>query len=82
MGEVMNEELRIAEMSDMQWITEDIETVVEGWFADEPITTHNFLDRLESFTMRKQVCLGSDTTAPIIKHILAIARRVKKEMGD
>lgn len=78
----MNRELRIAEMSDIQWMTEDIETVVEGWFADEPLRTHDFLDRLESFTMRKQVCLGSDTTAPIVKHVLAIARKIKRELGE
>lgn len=78
----MNEEFRMAQMSDIEWMTEDIETVVDGWFADEPLKTHDFLDRLESFTMRKQVCLGSDTTAPIIKHILAIARKAKRDLDD
>lgn len=82
MGEVMNTELRMAEMSDMEWITEDIETVVEGWFADQRISTHDFLDRLETFTMRRDVFLGSDTTAPIVKHILSIARKVKKELTE
>jgi hypothetical protein len=72
----------MAELTDLEWMAEDIETVVEGWFVDEPIRTHDFLDRLEGLTMRRHVHFGSDTTSPVVKQVLATARKIKKELGE
>lgn len=60
-------------------LTEDvlaiIETVYDGWFADEPrIDWFAFLDRVERLGLYN---LGSDMDSPVVKAIKKYVRKLK-----
>lgn len=54
--------------------------IVEGWYADERIDTHGFLDRLEDWLLRDGFCLPSQLDHEVIKAIMKVARKAKREL--
>ena len=59
-----------------------ITDLVEGWFADSPISLHDFLDRLDGWLWHKGYELPSKTDDPSIKWIMRQARQIKKELNQ
>lgn len=74
-------EYRPITMGEAENLTDEIETIVEGWFSDEPLNREEFIDRLESFTMTRGLYFDGGWDSPIIKKVLATARKIKKEIG-
>jgi hypothetical protein len=80
-------------MSDELWMIniDDINTVpglddmivdlVESWFADAPLNTHDFLDRLDEWLYSNGYQMPSQIDDPTIKTIMRRARQIKKELN-
>ena len=81
---MMSDELRTINIDDiktMDGLDDTIVDLVEGWFADTPINTHDFLDRLDAWLFAKQLQLPSQLDDPTIKSIMRRARQIKKELN-
>lgn len=63
-------------------VIEMIEDIVDGWYIDDKLDTYGFLDRLESWLLNRNTILPSQMDDPVIKKILRIARKYKKEVGE
>lgn len=73
---------RLATLDDIGDLTGTIWDEVADWFQDQPLTTHDFLDRLETTVMRThRLHLGGSTDTPTIKAIMKIARKAKRELS-
>ena len=81
---MMSDDIRIINIDDIPNIIglEDmIVDLVEGWFADAPLNTHDFLDRLDEFLYHNRLQLPSQLDDPTIKAIMRRARQIKKELN-
>lgn len=66
----------IVTAEDADSIREDIESVFDGWFADDArIDWGAFIDRLE----RGNLDMGDDMNSPAIRRIRAIVRELRSQ---
>ena len=73
---------RLVTLDDVERITDIIISEVEDWFLDEPLSTIDFLDRLETTLMATDhLHLGGSTDTPAIKAIMKIARKAKRDFA-
>ena len=81
----MSDELRTINIDDIKTFAglEDmIVDLVEGWFADAPLNTHDFLDHLDEWLYHNRIQLPSQLDDPTIKAIMRLARQIKKELNQ
>lgn len=73
---------RTIELDEVETLHAEIESIVTGWYIDQNIDTHDFLDRLEGLHLSdgKRLDLGGSLDDPVIKSIMRYARKFKREI--
>lgn len=63
-----------------KWI-ELVSSIVDGYYADQPLVTAEFIDRLEGWAMSTMNCyLPSNYDDPVVVALVKMARKIKKQM--
>jgi hypothetical protein len=76
------------ELATLEHLEENLDTwtdlvigIVEGYYTNSPLNTSDLIDRIEIASMATfKMHLGSDTTAPIVRRLVSIARKTKREL--
>jgi hypothetical protein len=82
---MMSDELRTINIDDIPNIVglEDmIVYLVEWWYSDKPLDTHDYLDRIDNWLFPLGYGLPSQLDDPTIKFIMRRARQTKKECNQ
>lgn len=69
-------EYRAITVDDVPAYEDAVQSIVEGWYLDAPLDVDAFLDRI---TEHEMLDLAGDYDDPVVKALLKMARRVRRE---